>query len=39
MGAILDTTGLAERLLDALRPDLGKTKPQRRAPNGGRRQQ
>jgi len=38
MGAILDTPGLAARLLDALRPDLALTKPQRRSPNGGRRQ-
>lgn len=38
MGAILDTPGLAVRLLDALRPDLARTKPQRRSLNGGRRQ-
>ena len=38
MGAILDTPGLAARLLEALRPELAHAKPRRRGSGEGRRQ-
>jgi transcriptional regulator with XRE-family HTH domain len=38
MGAILDTPGLAARLLEALRPDLVHAQPRRRGSGEGRRQ-